>query len=345
MIEIKKSFMTKNRCYSNPQKITPVGLMLHSVGCPQPKPEVFIRLWNDAGKDVSIHGFIGENEAFQTLPYDYKGWHAGRGTSGKSANGLGYIGFEMTEPATIKYTGGASFVDNNPEKTLQFVKNTYKNAVDVFAQLCILYNFNPMGKNKYGYNVIISHSEGYKAGIASNHGDVEHLWSKTIRKTMDDFRKDVSEKIKEYGGKIPENNTNTENKNENSGNNNNNNKNNVIYRVQVGSFSNKANAERLAAELKNKGYQAIVVSSEKMGNNGGNSGKNVNNNNIQALKIGDIVQIKQNCCVYGTNKKFASWVYNSKLYIRGISGDKVIISTQKTGAITGTVSIDNIIKI
>ena len=114
MIEIKKKFMNKNRCYSNPQKITPVGLMLHSVGCPQPKPEVFIRLWNDAGKDVSIHGFIGENEAFQTLPYDYKGWHAGRGTSGKSANGLGYIGFEMTEPATIKYTGGASFIDNNP---------------------------------------------------------------------------------------------------------------------------------------------------------------------------------------------------------------------------------------
>ena len=111
------------------------------------------------------------------------------------------------------------------------------------------------------------------------------------------------------------------------------------------SFSNKANAERLAAELKNKGYQAIVVSSEKMGNSGGNSGKNGNNNNIQALKIGDIVQIKQNCCVYGTNKKFASWVYNSKLYVRGISGDKVIISTQKTGAITGTVSIDNIIKI
>lgn len=34
---------------------------------------------------------------------------------------------------------------------------------------------------------------------------------------------------------------------------------NVIYRVQVGAFSKRANAERLAEELKAKGYQAIIV--------------------------------------------------------------------------------------
>lgn len=32
-----------------------------------------------------------------------------------------------------------------------------------------------------------------------------------------------------------------------------------IYRVQVGAFGNKENADRLAAELKSKGYAAIVV--------------------------------------------------------------------------------------
>lgn len=33
----------------------------------------------------------------------------------------------------------------------------------------------------------------------------------------------------------------------------------VMYRVQLGAFSNKANAEALAAELKAKGYQAYIV--------------------------------------------------------------------------------------
>ena len=32
-----------------------------------------------------------------------------------------------------------------------------------------------------------------------------------------------------------------------------------IYRVQVGAYSNKANAEKLQKELKNKGYNAVIV--------------------------------------------------------------------------------------
>jgi N-acetylmuramoyl-L-alanine amidase len=33
----------------------------------------------------------------------------------------------------------------------------------------------------------------------------------------------------------------------------------AVYRVQVGAFSNKSNAEKLKNELENKGYSAIVV--------------------------------------------------------------------------------------
>ena len=38
--------------------------------------------------------------------------------------------------------------------------------------------------------VIISHREGCRRGIASNHGDVEHLWSK-FGLAMAQFRKDI----------------------------------------------------------------------------------------------------------------------------------------------------------
>ena len=86
---------------------------------------------------------------------------------------------------TIKYTGGSSFKDLNPTDTKDFVKKTYKTAVELFAYLCKKYNLNP---EKDG--VIISHSEGHKRGIASNHGDVEHIWNK-YGFTMAQFRKDV----------------------------------------------------------------------------------------------------------------------------------------------------------
>lgn len=36
----------------------------------------------------------------------------------------------------------------------------------------------------------------------------------------------------------------------------------ALYKVQVGAFSKKANAEKLAAELKAKGYQCFIVSTE-----------------------------------------------------------------------------------
>lgn len=58
-------------------------------------------------------------------------------------------------------------------------------AVELFAYLCKQYNLNPLSDG-----VIISHSEGHKRGIASNHGDVEHLWGK-YGLTMEQFRQDI----------------------------------------------------------------------------------------------------------------------------------------------------------
>ena len=46
--------------------------------------------------------------------------------------------------------------------------------------------------------VIISHSEGCKRGIASNHGDVEHIWNK-YGLSMNRFRSDVSAKMSGEG--------------------------------------------------------------------------------------------------------------------------------------------------
>jgi hypothetical protein len=69
----------------------------------------------------------------------------------------------------------------------------YKEACELTAYLCKMYNLNPKGTVKVnGVNVpvILCHADSYKLGFGSNHGDVLH-WFKLYGKTMDDVRNDV----------------------------------------------------------------------------------------------------------------------------------------------------------
>ena len=54
-------------------------------------------------------------------------------------------------------------------------------------------------------------------------------------------------------------------------------------------------------------------------------------------KVGDKVKLVKNAPIYGKTSKFSSWVYNCTLFVREVQGNRVIISTQKTGAVTGAV--------
>ena len=69
-MKLVESIMTRNPCYTAGRKITVKGLMLHSVGCPQPKASAFISSWNSPAHDTScVHGFIDGNDGtvYQTL--------------------------------------------------------------------------------------------------------------------------------------------------------------------------------------------------------------------------------------------------------------------------------------
>lgn len=44
-------------------------------------------------------------------------------------------------------------------------------------------------------------------------------------------------------------------------------------------------------------------------------------------------------------KSIPSWVMKSRLYIREINGDRVVISTLKSGAVTGAVNVKYLKKI
>ena len=186
-MKIVEHFLTRNRCYQAAKQNTKGGLMLHSVGCPQPSAQVFVNSWNSADKSVCVHAFIDANtgDVYQTLPWEYRGWHCGSGPNGSGNNT--HIGVEMCEPACIRYTGGARFTCSNVEEARAAVRRTYESAVQLFAELCERFRLDPLTDG-----VILSHEEGHKRGIASNHGDPVHLWNQlNMGYTMDGFRKAI----------------------------------------------------------------------------------------------------------------------------------------------------------
>lgn len=236
-MQIKESYLTNNPCYKAGKTITVKGLMLHSVGCPQPSASVFVNNWNKSTYDrACVHAFIDGNTGviYQCLPWSYRGWHGG------GASNNTHIGVEMCEPGCIKYTSGSAFTCSDTATAKAVVKRTYDAAVELFAYLCKLYNLNPLADG-----VIISHSEGYKRGIASNHGDCEHLWNGLkMGYTMDGFRKAVAAVM-----------TATEEKSDDTAK--------TLYRVQTGAFTKKANAAALAEKLKKAGFDTYIVQSGK----------------------------------------------------------------------------------
>ena len=247
-MKLVQSIMTKNPCYTAGRKIRVKGLMLHSVGCPQPNASVFIKNWNTPSYGTAcVHGFIDGNDGtvYQTLPWNHRGWHCASGPKGSGNNT--HIGVEMCEPASIRYTGGSSFTCSNLSAARTSVKKTYEAAVELFAYLCKLYGLNPTADG-----VIISHREGHARGIASNHGDPEHLWNGLgMGYTMNTFRKDVKEKMQ--GGTVKPDETKE------------------MYRVrkswedavsQKGAFHELENAKKCADA--NKGYAVFNTSGKQV---------------------------------------------------------------------------------
>lgn len=182
-MDLRKCLLTKNDCYKAGRKITPKGVMWHSTGANNPNLKRYVQPddgklgdnqynndWNRSGTGACVHAFIGLDKndkvcTYQTLPWDHRGWHCGGSGNDR------YISFEICE-------------DDLKDKS--YFEKVYKEAVELTAYLCKLYDLNPKGSN-----VIICHQDGYKLGIATNHSDIYH-WFNKYGKDMNDVRKDVA---------------------------------------------------------------------------------------------------------------------------------------------------------
>lgn len=188
-----EQLLTRNSCFATGDSLNVRGVMVHSTGANNPNLSRYVpgneeigfntggNHWNQSNAEWKrkfgqplnkcVHAFIGLDAAgevavVQTLPWNCRGWHAGL-----AAGNSRYIGFEICEDGLA-----------DPE----YFEATYAAAVELTAELCRLFKLDAL---KQG--VVICHAEGFSMGVASNHGDVLHWWSKFGR-TMDDFRADVA---------------------------------------------------------------------------------------------------------------------------------------------------------
>ena len=230
-MNLHKLILTNNACYKAGKTITPKGIMVHSTGANNPNLKRYVgpddgllgknqynNHWNQDkpdGRQVCVHGFIGKLAdgsiaTYQTLPWNYRGWHAGG-----SANDT-HISFEICEDGLTDAS---------------YFSAVYKEAVELCVYLCKQYNLTEKD--------IICHSEGHTLGIASNHGDVMH-WFPKHGKSMDTFRADVKKLLDEAS---PETQTTPK----------------KYYRVQLGAFSVKANADAMLTKVKAAGFTDAFV--------------------------------------------------------------------------------------
>ena len=187
-----QQLLTRNDCYTAGKTIVPEGVMVHSTGANNPRVSRYVpgdevlgvnrngNHWDQPGISKCVHAFIGKIAdgsvaVVQTLPWDRRGWHAGTGTSGRSANNT-HISFEICEDGL-----------EDPE----YFSQVYQAAVELTAMLCRQYGLDPLADG-----VVICHQEGYRRGVASNHADVLH-WFPKFGKSMDDFRAAVAARFRE----------------------------------------------------------------------------------------------------------------------------------------------------
>lgn len=89
----------------------------------------------------------------------------------------------------------------------------------------------------------------------------------------------------------------------------------VIYRVQVGAYSSKENAEKMATRLQADGYPAIIKEEAVA----------AKPEPIKQIEEGSIVRVKPGAKTY-TGGDIADFVFHRNHTVKSISGDRVVIT-------------------
>ena len=206
--------MTQSTCYRGTGTMSIKGILWHSTGANNPelrryvqpddnasnKSELLTKIgknqygndWNHVSVEAGLNAWIGKLAngtvtTIQTMPWNYRPWGCGAGSRGSCNNG--WIQFEICED---------NLSDGN------YFMQAYKEACELTAYLCKMYNLNPKGTVSFnGVNVpvILCHKDSSNLGLGSDHSDVYH-WFNKYGKTMDNVRADVAALMGSSSGDI-----------------------------------------------------------------------------------------------------------------------------------------------
>lgn len=193
---------TNSTCYNNTYIMKIRGILWHSTGANNPTLKRYVQPtsnndpminilgknnngndWNHIHIEAGLNAWIGELAngevaAVQTMPWNYAPWGCG------GACNDGWIQFEICEDSL---------------QDRKYFNAVYKEACELTAYLCKLYNIDPNSTVVYnGKKVptILCHKDSYDLGMGSGHGDVLH-WFPKFGKNMSTVRADVSALLKE----------------------------------------------------------------------------------------------------------------------------------------------------
>ncbi|MCL2086954.1 MAG: SPOR domain-containing protein [Oscillospiraceae bacterium] len=276
-VRTKTLLATKNGAYVNKTIVPggkPVGLLWHSTGVDNPWVQ---RYAGDSTTKDELIGANANNNGFQQttsnsgvnskgesvpcpnavmglgtdgkmltvkiLPDDYCPWCSGAGNldiakkngfTGNNANFLGYYQLEVCEDQSCT---GLVYGRKNPNTPKQYADLCYNEMVAFSIEFFKTY-FNGDAA-KVTEKTLTSHVEANKMGIASSHFDPWH-WLGKYGYSGDTLRKAVKSKLQSGTTATPA----TEN---------------PLHRVQIGAYSNKANAEAMLAKVKAAGFGDAII--------------------------------------------------------------------------------------
>lgn len=235
-MRLKKLVLTNNECYKAGRKITPKGIMVHSTGANNPDLKRYV------GPD---DGLLGKNQynnhwnqprpnGRQVCVHAFIGKLRDGSIATYQTLPWDHRGWHAGGDANNTHIGFEICEDGLTDKN--YFNRVYKEAVELCAYLCKQYKLTE--KN------IIGHYEGYQKKIASNHGNPRHWFSKH-GKTMDMFRANVKKEL--VKGATTSKPTTVGKK---------------LYRVQIGAYSVKANADEQLVKAKKAGFKDAFVKCE-----------------------------------------------------------------------------------
>ncbi len=196
--------MTQSTCYKGTKKMEVKGVLWHDTGANNPNLKRYVQPddktsnrdellkllgknayandWNHIERQAGLNCWVGKLAdgtvtTVQTMPWDYRPWGCGSGSKGSCNSG--WIQFEICE-------------DGKTDKA--YFEAAYKEACEITAYLCKMFNIDPHGKvrvNGVDIPTILCHQDSYKLGFGGNHSDI-YDWFPNFGKSMETARDDVA---------------------------------------------------------------------------------------------------------------------------------------------------------